>query len=183
LDGSVVQPLQLSCQPKYTQQLWFTVSRVTASSVVHRMLPLTSYPVMNWPGGQIWAQIPFSHGARWQSASTTHDRPGGHAGHALPPQSTAVSLPFLSPSLHVVIWQTPPVHVPPHAAPHAPQFPRLVFVLVSQPLPAFASQSPVPAAHDEHAPPEHVWFVAQTAVAHVVPQLESRVSGFSHPFG
>jgi hypothetical protein len=57
-----------------------------------------------------------------------------------------------------------------------------VFVLVSQPLPALPSQSPVPPPQDVHVPEEHVWLVVHTAVLHVVPQLESKVRDFSQPF-
>jgi len=52
----------------------------------------------------------------------------------------------------------------------------------SQPLPALPSQSLVPPPQPVQEPPEHVWLVVQTAVVHVVPQLESRLTAFSHPF-
>jgi hypothetical protein len=46
---------------------------------------------------------------------------------------------------------------------------------------AFPSQSNVPPAHDAQEPLEHVWDVVHTAVVHDVPQLESRLTDFSHP--
>lgn len=35
-----------------------------------------------------------------QSVPATHFPPLGHGAHVLPPQSTSVSLPFFTPSLH-----------------------------------------------------------------------------------
>lgn len=81
-----------------------------------------------------------------------------------------------------MVAQEPPLHPPPHTVPQLPQFVELVFVLVSQPLAALPSQSPVPAPHVVHDPLEQVWFVVQVDVVHVVPQLESRLRIFSQPF-
>ena len=44
-----------------------------------------------------------------QSAATLHASPGLHAGHA-PPQSSEVSVPFLTPSLHDGAWHAPAPH-------------------------------------------------------------------------
>jgi hypothetical protein len=42
-----------------------------------------------------------------QSFAFPHASPGRHAGHVPPPQSTAVSAPFLTKSVHVFGWQVP----------------------------------------------------------------------------
>jgi hypothetical protein len=67
---------------------------------------------MNSPAGQIWAHVPVSHGARWQSASPPHPFPGGHAWQVPPPQSTSVSAPFLTPSAHVAATHVPVTQLP-----------------------------------------------------------------------
>jgi hypothetical protein len=46
-----------------------------------------------------------------QSPGTSHCFPAPH-GPQLPPQSTSVSSPFFTPSLHVGAWQPPTVHTP-----------------------------------------------------------------------
>jgi hypothetical protein len=43
-----------------------------------------------------------------QSLPTRHFPPFGHAAHAVPPQSTSVSLPFLTPSPQPGCVQVPP---------------------------------------------------------------------------
>ncbi len=73
-----------------------------------------------------------------------------------------------------------------HTAPHEPQFDVLVFVFVSQPFVAFASQLPKPASHATSAqvPVAHdsVALARAHAVPHV-PQFVSVESEASHPFG
>jgi hypothetical protein len=69
-----------------------------------------------------------------------------------------------------------------HTEPQAPQFDVLVFLLTSHPFWALPSQSSNPAPHAVQAPEEHVWLVVQATVAHVAPQLVSRLAAFSHPF-
>jgi hypothetical protein len=48
-------------------------------------------------------------------------------------------------------------------------------------LAALPSQSSNPPPQAEHAPLAQLWAVEHAVVAHVVPQLESRLRGFSHP--
>ena len=43
-----------------------------------------------------------------QSVGAAQPFPSPHAGHAPPPQSMSVSLPFSSPSLHVAASHAPP---------------------------------------------------------------------------
>jgi len=61
---------------------------------------------MNCPAGQTCAQLPDSHGARAQSPSTLHTRPGAQPGQVPPPQSVSVSPPFRTPSEQLADWQT-----------------------------------------------------------------------------
>jgi hypothetical protein len=64
-------------------------------------------------------------------------------GQVPPPQSTPVSLPFSTPSLHVAFWQTPPVQTPvvqsppmrqPSPGPQSGQVPPPQSTSVSAPL-------------------------------------------------
>jgi hypothetical protein len=48
----------------------------------------------------------------WQSVAMLHARPSAHAGHVRPPQSGAVSAPFLTLSEHVAATHTLLVHLP-----------------------------------------------------------------------
>jgi hypothetical protein len=72
-----------------------------------------------------------------------------------------------------------------HAVPHAPQFDVFVFVFVSHPLAALASQLPNPALHEATAqvPVAHVAvaFASPHTCPHA-PQLVSDLSCVSHPF-
>src|SRR5689334_12219060 len=45
----------------------------------------------------------------WQSTLPEQPWPLAHFGHVLP-QSTPVSVPFMTVSVQVGVWQTPPVH-------------------------------------------------------------------------
>ena len=47
-----------------------------------------------------------------QSFPVTQLFPSAQVGQVPPPQSTAVSVPFFTASLHVAAWQTFPVHTP-----------------------------------------------------------------------
>jgi hypothetical protein len=47
-----------------------------------------------------------------QSAFTLHAPPFAQGAQTAPPQSTSVSLPFLTMSAHDGAWHTPPVHTP-----------------------------------------------------------------------
>jgi hypothetical protein len=55
-------------------------------------------------------QAPPWHTPDWQSAAAEQLWPLAHAPHVDPPQSTAVSLPFRTPSLQVGARQMPPTH-------------------------------------------------------------------------
>jgi hypothetical protein len=52
---------------------------------------------------EVW-QLPDTQYPLWQSLSLTQVCPSAHAPHAPPPQSCAVSLPFLTPSEQVGAW-------------------------------------------------------------------------------
>src|SRR6476659_4169178 len=54
-------------------------------------------------------QVPVSQPPLRQSSAWTHCLPFEHAAHE-PPQSTSLSSPLFSPSLHVASLQVPPVH-------------------------------------------------------------------------
>jgi hypothetical protein len=119
-----------------------------------------------------------------------------------PPQfealvSVLVSQPLLAlpsqlpkPELHAPSVQVPLTHdsvalARSHSAPQAPQFARLVLVLVSQPLPELPSQSPSPGLHDEtpQTPPTQFGVppVAGHTFPHVLQLLTSVFVLVSHP--
>jgi hypothetical protein len=52
------------------------------------------------------------HTPLWQSAGSAHVAPAPHLGHAPPPQSTSVSVPFLTTSAQLGAWQMLPMHTP-----------------------------------------------------------------------
>jgi hypothetical protein len=58
------------------------------------------------------AQIPFEHTPDAQSAATVHLPPLAQVEQVPPPQSTSVSVWFLTLSVQVAFWQTPPVQTP-----------------------------------------------------------------------
>lgn len=96
--------------------------------------------IAHWPP----EQIPL-----WQSDPVLHPPPSTQAGHDGPPQSTPVSLPFLTPSVQVEEdTHAPFVQVAPEAqaTPHAPQFAASASTDVSQPFDRSWSQSERPAA-------------------------------------
>ncbi len=72
------------------------------------------------------------HTRLWQSFPEPHACPVPHGVHE-PPQSTADSVPFFTPSLHVAVWQTPPMQ-------------RLLLQSASLPQAA-------PSKHDGHVDP------------------------------
>jgi hypothetical protein len=77
-----------------------------------------------------------------QSVPARHVSPLAQVGHDAPPQSTAVSVPFFTPSrppVHFGTWQMPPVHTPlvqspgtPHTLPSAHFFPWPTHVVPPQ---------------------------------------------------
>jgi hypothetical protein len=102
-----------------------------------------------------------------QSVPTRQVWPLAHVGHAAPPQSMAVSVPFFTPSrppVHFGTWQTPPVQTPlvqsaatPHSFPSVHFFPwpthvvppqsTSVSICVAVPVPFFTPSLQVGAAH------------------------------------
>ena len=111
-------------------------------------------------------------------------------GRPQPPQCVVLVLVFVSqpftaspsqlpkPAPHAPRMHTPLVQLTAalgrlHPAPHAPQFERLVFVSVSQPLPLLPSQSPVPALQVPdcvpHTPAEHRGTRPETIVVQTFP--------------
>lgn len=70
-------------------------------------------PQLDWPAEHAAAQRPAMQIWLWQSDAETHAFPVAQAAQIVPPQSTSVSLPSLTPSKHEdPVWQTPPAHVP-----------------------------------------------------------------------
>jgi hypothetical protein len=58
-------------------------------------------------------QTPFVHTLLAQSDAAAHFLPDAQRAQLpLPPQSTSVSPPFCTPSLHVGAWHAPPEHTP-----------------------------------------------------------------------
>src|SRR5262245_58389962 len=77
-----------------------------------------------------------------QSWLLRHLLPLVQRGQILPPQSTSVSSPFLTPSLQVGGAHCPPEQTPEaHLLPHAPQLFGSVLVFISHPLAKLPSQS------------------------------------------
>src|SRR4051812_29553129 len=67
------------------------------------------------------AQRPETHAPDWQSVFTEHAKPEAHPEQTPPPQSTSVSLPFLTPSAQPEA-QVPLEHTPPLQSVLAPHF-------------------------------------------------------------
>src|SRR6476659_8544236 len=90
-----------------------------------------------------------------QSVPAMQVLPLTHLGQVGPPQSMSVSLPFLTVSVQVGGWHTPPAHTPlGQATLHPPQLAGLVTVEVSHPLVSLLpSQSAKPASQ---VPPQVV---------------------------
>jgi hypothetical protein len=80
--------------------------------------------------------MPLTHRPLLQSELVVHPRPSVHFGQPLPPQSLAVSVPLVTPSVQVAALHTPPVHT-----------------LLSQSL---AVPHAFPATHGEQEPPQSV---------------------------
>ena len=79
--------------------------------------------------------IPPEQTPLWQSNPCRHIWPLAHGGQTGPPQSTSVSLPFLTPSEHVGAWHAPPLQTPlEQTLPQLPQFLGSVLVLTQVPL-------------------------------------------------
>jgi hypothetical protein len=73
-----------------------------------------SPPFMVW-SMQLGVQVPLSHCCPVQSAATLHLLPGAQPLPIVlqsPPQSTSVSLPLSTPSMHVGAWHDAPPHTP-----------------------------------------------------------------------
>ena len=97
--------------------------------------------------------------------------------------SVLVSQPFTAlpsqlpkPALQAPSVQTPLTHDSAafarlHTAPHPPQLARLVFVFVSQPLPALPSQSPRPGLHVETPQTPPTQFGVPPAAGHTFPHV------------
>jgi hypothetical protein len=103
------------------------------------------------PGGGA-TQAPPAQTPLTQSVAVAHDLPFAHCGQLGPPQSTSVSLPFLTPSVQVGAggWSVPVgccaglVHVPAtqvsplaQRCPHVPQLRSSVFALTQRPPQTF----------------------------------------------
>jgi hypothetical protein len=130
----------------------------------------------------------------WQSPATAHVRPLAHFGQPAPPQSTSVSVPFLTKSVQLAAWQMLPMHTPLWQSEGLPQiFPATHFTQVAPPqstsdsVPFFTLSLHAAATHlrgdPEHTP---LWQSAGTAqpcpVPHLPGQLPPQSTSVSVPF-
>jgi hypothetical protein len=95
-------------------------------------LPGAVQVTAHWPVHALLQQKPPLQKVLAQSVVPPHTLPVPHAAQAPPPQSVSVSVPFLTPSVHVG-WQTLPVQRPPAQSP---------LILQARPGPHFFAQLP-----------------------------------------
>jgi hypothetical protein len=94
---------------------------------------------------RVAAQRPLVHVPLAQSAPSLQALPSAHGGQASPPQSTSVSVPFLTPSAHVGCAGAPPVPAQAAPEPEAPPDPR--------PLVCKAQDATADSTNAQHATP------------------------------